>query len=446
MSARNSRAASGSMPVVGSSRNSTFASPISPRARCSRCFMPREYVSTRSSARSVIPTRSSSMRRPLADLRTRELVERAPVLEVLAPGQPPVEAALAAEDDPDQRPHGARLRDDVVTEHRRAAARRQEHGREDLHERRLAGAVRPEQPVHLAGRDRQRDAVERIDRLSLARRENAADLVHDDCVHCRDSFRRLPWAGVVLRKLLIAAALAGIAAVPAGAQVTAQSLLMPGVSYQRQVEFTPHGPVVLDVVIAPRPDGSLYTLAPALSNNAIVATQTLTDMEKDASATVDRRRRQRRLLRGEPREADAASSCAAACSSLLPQSRARVSASRADGTLTVARRALRRHVARQRPAAAARPQRAGGEGPHDALHVVVGARDAGGERRRDRRAVGAAAADAEPRDHGRRDAGARPRPGSDSARRRGARVARQPGGRTSPPRRRSARRSRSGRR
>jgi hypothetical protein len=89
----------------------------------------------------------------------------------------------------------------------------------------------------------------------------------------------------VLRKLLIAAALAGIAALPAGAQVTAQSLLMPGVSYQRQVEFTPHGPVVLDVVIAPRPDGSLYTLAPALSNNAIVATQTLTDMEREASAT-----------------------------------------------------------------------------------------------------------------------------------------------------------------
>ena len=60
---------------------------------------------------------------------------------------------------------------------------------------------------------------------------------------------------------------------------------MPGVTYQRQVEFTPHGPVVLDVVLAPRPDGSLYTLGPALSNNAIVATQTLTEMEKDASTS-----------------------------------------------------------------------------------------------------------------------------------------------------------------
>jgi flagellar hook assembly protein FlgD len=98
----------------------------------------------------------------------------------------------------------------------------------------------------------------------------------------------------VLRKLLIAVAVAGLGALPAGAatstrsaasQIVAQSLLMPGVGYQRQVEFTPRGPVVLDVVTAPRPDGSLYTLAPALSNGAIGGTETLTDMEKDASAT-----------------------------------------------------------------------------------------------------------------------------------------------------------------
>ena len=103
------------------------------------------------------------------------------------------------------------------------------------------------------------------------------------------SSRRLPWAGVVLRKLFIAAALAAASALPAGAapgapaQIVAQSLLMPGVTYQRAVEFTPHGPVVLDVVTAPRPDGSLYTLAPVLSNNAVVATEKLTDMEKSLS-------------------------------------------------------------------------------------------------------------------------------------------------------------------
>ncbi len=107
---------------------------------------------------------------------------------------------------------------------------------------------------------------------------------------------RLPWLRVVVRKLLIAAA-AGLAALPAvssaGAmtstrgvarQIVEQSVLMPGVGYQRVVEYTPHGPVVLDVVTAPRPDGTLYTLAPVLSNGAVVGTARLTEMEKDAGA------------------------------------------------------------------------------------------------------------------------------------------------------------------
>jgi hypothetical protein len=94
----------------------------------------------------------------------------------------------------------------------------------------------------------------------------------------------------VLRRIIIVAALAAVAAVPAVAsrgdvtQTVEQSLLMPGVSYQRQVQFTPHGPVVIDVVTAPKPDGSLYTLAPVLSNNAVVGTQTLSEMEKEASS------------------------------------------------------------------------------------------------------------------------------------------------------------------
>ena len=72
----------------------------------------------------------------------------------------------------------------------------------------------------------------------------------------------------MLRKLLIAAAVCGLAAVPAGAatstrgapsEVVSQAVLMPGVAYQRVVEYTSHGPVVLDVVTAPKPDGTLYT-------------------------------------------------------------------------------------------------------------------------------------------------------------------------------------------
>ena len=94
---------------------------------------------------------------------------------------------------------------------------------------------------------------------------------------------RLPWPRVVLRRILI---LFALAAVPASAalhaqQVTDQQLLMPGVTYERQVQFTPHGPVVLDVVTAPRPDGNLYTLQPVLSNNAVVGTEKLTDMEDE---------------------------------------------------------------------------------------------------------------------------------------------------------------------
>jgi flagellar hook assembly protein FlgD len=95
----------------------------------------------------------------------------------------------------------------------------------------------------------------------------------------------------VLRKLFIAVVLAAVAALPAsasrgtGTQPVVQSLLMPGVTYERDVEFTPHGPVVLDVVTAPRPDGSLYSLTPVLSNNAIVGTEKLTDMEKELSPT-----------------------------------------------------------------------------------------------------------------------------------------------------------------
>ena len=44
---------------------------------------------------------------------------------------------------------------------------------------------------------------------------------------------------------------------------------MPGVTYQRQVTFTPRGPVVLNVVLGPRP-GGLYALKPVLSNSALI--------------------------------------------------------------------------------------------------------------------------------------------------------------------------------
>ena len=94
----------------------------------------------------------------------------------------------------------------------------------------------------------------------------------------------------MLRKLFILVAVAGTLAVPADAarraaaqQIVSQQLLMPGVTYQRQVQFTSRGPVVLDVVTAPKPDGSLYTLGPALAHGVLFGTEPLTGIEKDAS-------------------------------------------------------------------------------------------------------------------------------------------------------------------
>jgi len=58
---------------------------------------------------------------------------------------------------------------------------------------------------------------------------------------------------------------------------------MPGVTYERQVQFTARGPVVLHVLTAPRP-GGLWTLRPVLSNETITGTETLTAMEQRLSA------------------------------------------------------------------------------------------------------------------------------------------------------------------
>ena len=71
------------------------------------------------------------------------------------------------------------------------------------------------------------------------------------------------------------------------AQSPAPALLMPAVSYTKRVQFTPHGPVVLNVITAPKP-GGLYSLQPVLSNESILGREKVTDMQKrmSASATV----------------------------------------------------------------------------------------------------------------------------------------------------------------
>jgi len=68
-------------------------------------------------------------------------------------------------------------------------------------------------------------------------------------------------------------------AAPAGAQATP---LFPGATYERTVEFTPHGPVSLNVVRGPRPVG-LFRLRPVLSNDSIILRETVSTMERRLS-------------------------------------------------------------------------------------------------------------------------------------------------------------------
>ena len=92
----------------------------------------------------------------------------------------------------------------------------------------------------------------------------------------------LPWRGVSLpRRVLIAVLLAGVFASPAGAY---SQTLIPGLTYTRQVLFTPHGPVAIHVLVAPRP-GGLWELHPVLSDLAISGRQRLTAIERQASAS-----------------------------------------------------------------------------------------------------------------------------------------------------------------
>jgi hypothetical protein len=79
-----------------------------------------------------------------------------------------------------------------------------------------------------------------------------------------------------LATVLGAAAVALAFAATARAQTTE---LLPGVTYEDDVQFTPHGPVAIHVVHAPTPVG-LYRLRPALSNESVVRRETLTAMER----------------------------------------------------------------------------------------------------------------------------------------------------------------------
>jgi hypothetical protein len=89
---------------------------------------------------------------------------------------------------------------------------------------------------------------------------------------------------VVLAVLACAASAASAAGPRPVREAAGPQTLMPGVTYQRTVQFTSHGPVVLNVLTAPRP-GGLYALKPVLSNGTLIGRERVTDMEKDLAAT-----------------------------------------------------------------------------------------------------------------------------------------------------------------
>ena len=88
----------------------------------------------------------------------------------------------------------------------------------------------------------------------------------------------------MLPRALLTVLAAGLLAAPAPAAPIRSQTLMPGVLYSKQVQFTGHGPVVLNVVTAPRPAG-LYSVHALLSNSAVQGRQRLTDMERGVSGT-----------------------------------------------------------------------------------------------------------------------------------------------------------------
>jgi hypothetical protein len=82
------------------------------------------------------------------------------------------------------------------------------------------------------------------------------------------------------RKLVITLLL-GLIVAPSAAARPRQ--VMPGVMYERILSWTSAGPMAIYVVTGPKP-GGLYSLTPLLSNGTIVGRETVSSMQRNASA------------------------------------------------------------------------------------------------------------------------------------------------------------------
>jgi hypothetical protein len=93
----------------------------------------------------------------------------------------------------------------------------------------------------------------------------------------------------MLRRAATIVLLSAVFALPAHAAGPADLVpadLMPGVTYEKTVEFTPHGAVVIHVLTAPKPDSAgLYRLAPVLARGTVLGgRERATQIEKDVSS------------------------------------------------------------------------------------------------------------------------------------------------------------------
>ncbi len=86
------------------------------------------------------------------------------------------------------------------------------------------------------------------------------------------------------RIVLIALLVAGAFAAPARAQPVQLIPGTPSLTYEKQVQFTLHGLVGINVLVAPKP-GGLWSLQPVLSNEVIPATEKLTAIEQRLSVS-----------------------------------------------------------------------------------------------------------------------------------------------------------------
>ena len=83
------------------------------------------------------------------------------------------------------------------------------------------------------------------------------------------------------RRLLVTTIAALCLVASAGAQ---QRTLWPGVSFDTGVQFTPNGPVAINILTGPRPGGTT-TLSPVLSNETLTGTETLTAMQRRTASS-----------------------------------------------------------------------------------------------------------------------------------------------------------------